>query len=103
MAFIPWFDRLLHLKQIIIIRWLRKRGVDIDSDVEIGRYVYFDTLFPNLLTIGDRVTIARGVQILTHDSTRLGPNTKKTVIEHGSFISGEQRGGARRPLPLGRG
>jgi heptaprenylglycerol acetyltransferase len=47
--------------------WLQKmRGVHIGYKVWIGQYVYFDELYPELISIGDNSTIGLRVSIITH-------------------------------------
>jgi acetyltransferase-like isoleucine patch superfamily enzyme len=46
----------------------RLRGAKIDKNALIGPLVFFDEIYPELITIRERADIGPGVLILTHDS-----------------------------------
>lgn len=76
----------------IRLRMIRFGGVDL-SDVHrtfVGDNVFFDTVYPEMITIGNHVHLTAGCRILTHslETSKKGINWKKTrvVIEDDCFI-----------------
>jgi maltose O-acetyltransferase len=49
--------------------FLKKRGLKIGKNVFLGRNIYFDIVFPFLITIGDGAMITAETAILAHDSS----------------------------------
>ena len=69
---IAFIKKLIHKQNASgedLICYLRKRGAKIGENVSIyaANKTLIDKSAPWLLTIGDRVRIAEGVKILTHD------------------------------------
>ena len=74
----------------------RRRGVKIGKSVFIGMGCWLDSVRPDLITIGDYVSLAGNVTILTHsDPTEplreiLGPSSQvfsQVVIKRGAWIT----------------
>lgn len=49
--------------------FLKRRGLKIGKNVFLGRNVYFDIVFPFMITIGDGAMITAETAILAHDSS----------------------------------
>ncbi|MGS0683087.1 acyltransferase [Shewanella sp. 125m-7] len=49
------------------VKLARMKGVNIGTDCRI--YISYWGTEPNMITIGDNVTVARGVEFLTHDGS----------------------------------
>ena len=68
--------------------WLLQHGLRIGKKVDCFSWEGIDSNYPGLITIGDEVTIAGGVRILTHDAS-VGYLTKSArigIVEIGSHV-----------------
>ena len=77
------------------VRYLRQKGVTVGEDVRFfsPRHTHVDVTFPWLLTIGNHVSVAHGVIILTHDYAW-------SVVKRHPKFSGEILG-AMSPVCIG--
>lgn len=83
----PTTDLLRGLKRRAVLRLrghpdlqrLVGQGLVLGEGTHISERVYFDQLHPWLITIGDHVTLAPNVAIITHDAS-LGHHTAMTRI-----------------------
>jgi acetyltransferase-like isoleucine patch superfamily enzyme len=73
---------------------LRLCGIRIGEGCYVGFNVLFDTNFPELITIGDRVTISHDVRIYTHTITpvssrlaRVYHSTAPVTIGDGAWVA----------------
>ena len=62
-----------------VIRYQRARGVKIGKNCHISPYVLIDLLHPELITIGDNVTISSNSMIFAH----INPSANEFLKEHG--------------------
>ncbi len=69
---------------------LKKRGLTLGTNFHIEKGANIDAVFPELITIGNNVTLAKDVYILAHDGStkKLLNYTKvsKTVINDNAFV-----------------
>lgn len=62
-----------------VIRMQRARGVDIGSGCHISPYVLIDLVYPNLVHIGNNVTIGSNVMIFAHVNPTANLFLKRTA------------------------
>jgi len=62
-----------------VIKLQRSRGVNIGKNCHFSPYVLIDLLYPELITIGDNVTIASNSMIFAH----VNPTTNEFLKSHG--------------------
>lgn len=60
-----------------VVRMQRARGVKIGKDCHISPYVLIDLLYPESITIGDRVTVGSNCLIFAHVNPTANPLLKK--------------------------
>ena len=62
-----------------VIRMQRSRGVKIGENCHISPYVLIDLVYPNLIEIGNNVTIGSNVMIFAHTNPTANLFLKKTA------------------------
>ena len=62
-----------------VIKLQRSRGVNIGKNCHFSPYVLIDLLYPELITIGDNVTIGSNSMIFAH----VNPTTNEFLKSHG--------------------
>jgi maltose O-acetyltransferase len=67
------------LRGLASLDWMVAQGMQLGVSPHIGRPVYFDRLHPWLITLGDYVTLAPYVAVITHD-TSLAQYTGQTRL-----------------------
>lgn len=88
--FFIWLSNTLPLRGHHRYKILRLAGINIKGKCFIYKNVNFDTVSPELITIGKNVTLTHGCTILTHyfDPRQAGRNFRygKVIIEDDVFI-----------------
>lgn len=88
--FFIWLSNTLPLRGNQRWKFVRMGGVNIKGPCFIYDNVYFDSVAPHLITIGNKVTLTQGVTILTHflDVGQKGREYRmeKVIIEDNAFI-----------------
>ena len=88
------------------------RGVHFTevSSVFVGSNVYFDDLYPELISVGRKVIITDGTKILTHYVEGRGPRTKdapyqfyKGRVEIGDYVFIGVNVVITKPVTIGKG
>jgi maltose O-acetyltransferase len=78
------FFRFLYIKRLI------KHGLNVGHNLQIEKGANIDSVFPELITIGNNVTLAKDSYILSHDGStkKIIGYTKvaKTIIGNNVFI-----------------
>ena len=88
--FFIWLSNTLPLRGNQRWKLVRLGGVNIKGPCFIYDNVYFDSVAPHMITIGNKVTLTQGVTILTHflDVGQKGREYRmqKVTIEDNAFI-----------------
>lgn len=88
--FFIWLSNTLPLRGNQRWKLVRLGGVNIKGPCFIYDNVYFDSVAPHMITIGNKVTLTQGVTILTHflDVGQKGRvyRMQKVTIEDNAFI-----------------
>lgn len=88
--FFIWLSNTLPLRGNQRYIFVRMGGVNIKGPCFIYDNVYFDSVAPHLITIGNKVTLTQGVTILTHflDVSQKGREYRmeNVTIEDNAFI-----------------
>ena len=84
----PWSD--------FIVKMQKARGVKIGENCHFSSYVLLDLVYPELISIGDNVTISHNVMIFSHSNptanlflkkTAYPRKTGKVTIKNGAVIN----------------
>lgn len=85
-----WLANTLPMQGHHRYRFVKHGGVNIKGPCYIYKNVYFDSVAPHLITIGENATITQGTTILTHyiDPEKKGRTfrTGEVHIEEDAFI-----------------